>query len=95
MKATLDPELVSEAALNQGVCARPVIAKVTDLETARRRWCPSGAAPLAMTVAPPVPSAPASCDCSSAGRAGTSTPSRNGHWPRTTAKRTTATAGGR
>src|SRR5262245_47040023 len=45
MKATLDPELVREAALNQGVCARPVIAKVTDLETGETKvvpiWCGS------------------------------------------------------
>jgi hypothetical protein len=41
----LSPELVAEAALAQGVCARPVISRVTDLETGEVRlvpiWCGS------------------------------------------------------
>jgi excisionase family DNA binding protein len=45
MRATLDPELVREAAVAQGVCARPVISRVTDMETGEVRlvpiWCGS------------------------------------------------------
>ncbi len=45
MKAALAPELVHEAAVAQGVCARPVISKVTDLDTGEVRlvpiWCGS------------------------------------------------------
>jgi hypothetical protein len=33
----LSPELVHEAAVAQGVCARPVISRVTDLETGEVR----------------------------------------------------------
>jgi hypothetical protein len=45
MNPALAPELVHEAAIAQGVCARPVIAKVTDLGTGEVRlvpiWCGS------------------------------------------------------
>src|SRR5262245_58214045 len=45
MKPALSPEMVREAAEAQGVCARPVIARVTDLETGEVRlvpiWCGS------------------------------------------------------
>src|SRR4029453_2388271 len=45
MIPALAPELVHEAAIAQGVCARPVISKVTDLDTAEVRlvpiWCGS------------------------------------------------------
>jgi hypothetical protein len=45
MNHELSPELVHEAAVAQGVCARPVISKVTDLDTGEVRlvpiWCGS------------------------------------------------------
>jgi hypothetical protein len=45
MKRALGPELMQEAAIAQGVCARPVISKVTDLDTGEARlvpiWCGS------------------------------------------------------
>src|SRR4029453_8323200 len=45
MNGALTPELVQEAAVAQGVCARPVISRVTDLETGEVRhiaiWCGS------------------------------------------------------
>src|SRR5262245_62400957 len=37
MNPALTPELVQEAAVAQGVCARPVISRVTDLETGEVR----------------------------------------------------------
>jgi hypothetical protein len=37
MNPTLSPELVREAAVAQGVCGRPVISRVTDLETGEVR----------------------------------------------------------
>jgi hypothetical protein len=43
MNPALSPDLVHEAAIAQGVCARPVISKVTDLDTGEVRvvpiWC--------------------------------------------------------
>jgi hypothetical protein len=45
MNRALSPEMVQEAALAQGVCARPVISRVTDLETGEvclvPIWCGS------------------------------------------------------
>src|SRR5262245_8008018 len=45
MNRVLAPELVREAAVAQGVCARPVISRVTDMETGEVRlvpiWCGS------------------------------------------------------
>jgi hypothetical protein len=45
MTTALGPELVREAAVAQGVCARPVISRVTDLDTGEVRlvpiWCGS------------------------------------------------------
>src|SRR5262245_64133238 len=45
MNRALSPELVHEAAVAQGVCARPVISRVTDLETGEvclvPIWCGS------------------------------------------------------
>jgi hypothetical protein len=45
MNGALAPELVHEAAVAQGVCARPVISQVTDVETGEVRlvpiWCGS------------------------------------------------------
>src|SRR5262245_6778316 len=45
MNRVLAPELVREAAVAQGVCARPVISRVTDLDTGEVRlvpiWCGS------------------------------------------------------
>jgi hypothetical protein len=45
MKPSLRPELVHDAAVAQGVCARPVISRVTDLDTGETRlvpiWCGS------------------------------------------------------
>jgi Replication initiator protein, pSAM2 len=45
MNRALAPELVREAAVAQGVCARPVISRVTDMETGEVRlvpiWCGS------------------------------------------------------
>jgi hypothetical protein len=45
MNRALAPELVHETAIAQGVCARPVISKVTDLDTGEVRlvaiWCGS------------------------------------------------------
>jgi hypothetical protein len=45
MNGALSPELVGEAAVAQGVCARPVISRVTDQETGEVRlvpiWCGS------------------------------------------------------
>src|SRR4029450_3101378 len=45
MKAGVAPELVHEAAVAQGVGARPVISRVTDVETGEARvvpiWCGS------------------------------------------------------
>ena len=40
MNATTNPTLVREAALIAGVCARPVVSQVTDLETGERRVVP-------------------------------------------------------
>jgi len=45
MNPTLSPELVGEVAVAQGVCARPVISRVTNLETGEvclvPIWCGS------------------------------------------------------
>ena len=45
MNPALSPELVGEVAIAQGVCARPVISRVTDLDTGEVRlvpiWCGS------------------------------------------------------
>src|SRR5215510_12864602 len=40
MNPALSPELVAEAATVAGVCARPVISKVTDLDTGELRLVP-------------------------------------------------------
>ncbi|HEX6238042.1 MAG TPA: replication initiator, partial [Acidimicrobiales bacterium] len=40
MNPTTNPTLVREAALIAGVCARPVVSHVTDLETGERRVVP-------------------------------------------------------
>ena len=83
MNPALTPSWSARPPWSQGVCARPVISKVTDLETGEIRLVPISCGRPGRTAASRVRSGRGGCGCSSAGRAGTSTPNPNGNRPTT------------